>query len=81
MLHCTRLKRLSSDKHSSLLGVFVSYYENVTFRLLPQGPYSQHLIVILTYKWAQYARVLHYTMIKKLSGDKHASLLGAFVGY
>ena len=28
MLHCTRLGRLSRDKHSSLLSLFVCYEEN-----------------------------------------------------
>ncbi len=28
VLYCTRLERLANDKHSSLLGSFVSYKEN-----------------------------------------------------
>ncbi len=39
------------------------------------GWYSQHFI----HKWAQQARVLHYTRLKRLSSDKHSSLLGPYV--
>jgi len=43
--------------------------------------YSRHLILFLTYEWAQYARVLHYTRLEKLAEDKHYSLLGPFMSY
>jgi hypothetical protein len=44
-----------------------------------QGPYSQHLIFFLSYKWAQKARALHDYRLKRLTSDKHSSLLRAFI--
>jgi hypothetical protein len=46
-----------------------------------QGPYSLLLIFFLTYEWAQKARTLHYTKIKRLPSDKHSSLFRAFISY
>ncbi len=37
LLHNSRLKRLTSDKHSNLLGQFLSYEENVVLWILTQG--------------------------------------------
>jgi hypothetical protein len=45
------------------------------------GPYSQHFIFFLTYKWAQYAKLLNYTRLDGLGGDKHSSLLDSFLSY
>jgi hypothetical protein len=42
-------------------------------------PYSQHFIFFITYGRAQLMRVFHYTRLKRLSGDKHFSLMGQFV--
>jgi hypothetical protein len=47
------LKLISCDKHTSLLGAFVSYEENEVLWKLPLGQYSQNFIFFLTYKWAQ----------------------------
>jgi hypothetical protein len=30
------------------------------------GLYSQHFIFFITYEWAQYVRVSHYTRLEKL---------------
>ncbi len=46
-----------------------------------QGPYSQHIVFFLIYDWPQKARALHNTRPKRLIGDKHFSLFGAFVRY
>jgi hypothetical protein len=43
--------------------------------------YSQHFIFIVTYEWAQWVRVLHYTRLKRLAKDKLSSLLDPFVSY
>jgi hypothetical protein len=78
VLHYTRLKRLVSDKHSSLLVTFLSYVKIVLgIHLL--FLYSQLFIFFLTYEWAQYNLVLHYTTLEKLACDKQSSLLGPFV--
>jgi hypothetical protein len=34
------------------------------------GPYSQYFIFFITYEWAQQARALHYTRLKRLPSDK-----------
>jgi hypothetical protein len=35
----------------------------------------------VTCKCAQYARLLHYTELKRLARAKHSSLLGPFISY
>ncbi len=90
MLDCTRLKRLSRDKHSSLLGAFVSYKrmkccEYGSFRLniffiANHWSYSQHSIFFVTYECGK-KLVLDYTWLERLSRDKLSSLVGAFVSY
>jgi hypothetical protein len=44
-------------------------------------PYSQHSNFFITHKWAQKARVLHYTRLIRLGREKYYSLLGPFVSY
>ncbi len=44
-----------------------------------QVPYSKHFIFFITYKWAQWTIVLHYTMLDRLAKDKQFGLLGLFV--
>jgi hypothetical protein len=46
-----------------------------------QGPYSQHSIFCVTYKWVQKARVLHYPRVERLARDENPSLLGPFISY
>jgi hypothetical protein len=46
-----------------------------------QGPYSQHSVFFVTYKWEQKASVLHYIRLERSSRNKYASLLGLFVSY
>ncbi len=46
-----------------------------------QGPYSQHFILFVNYKWAQQARMLHYNTLEMLATDKNASLLVPFIRY
>ncbi len=46
-----------------------------------QGPYSQHSIFFVTYKWVQYAIVAHYISSERLALDKHSSLLGPSIRY
>ncbi len=49
--------------------------------ILSQGPYSQNLPFFLTYKWALYSGVSHYTRLEKLARDEHTSLVYPFVSY
>ncbi len=81
MLHYTRLKRLVRDKHSSLLGPFITYEENKFLQIRTQGQFSEHFFFSVSYKWAQKTTVLHYTRLKRLVRDKHSSLLGPFITY
>ncbi len=53
VLHYTGLKRPSSDKHSSLLGEFLSYKETGELWIQLQGPKAQHFIFLVAYEWAQ----------------------------
>jgi hypothetical protein len=53
-----RVKIKSWDEHSSLLGLFISYEENIVLWIQP-GAYS-HFILFVTYEWAQLGRMLHY---------------------
>ncbi len=46
----------------------------------PLGTFSQPYIIFLTYKWAQEARVLHYTSLEWLVCDKHSYLPCPFKG-
>jgi hypothetical protein len=46
-----------------------------------QGLYSQHFIFYVSHSWAQEARVLRYTGLKRYARDKHSSLLGPIVFY
>jgi len=50
-------------------------------KILPQVPYSQHIIFFMTYKWPKKALVLHYARLERYSIDKQSNLLGQFVGY
>jgi hypothetical protein len=51
-LHYTKQEWLAKDKHSILLGTFVSYKEKVFWRPI-QLPFSQHFIFLLTNEWDQ----------------------------
>jgi hypothetical protein len=42
MLHYAKLKKVSGDKHSSLLGAFVSYKENEVWGIRPLVPILQY---------------------------------------
>jgi hypothetical protein len=53
VLYYISLERLAGEKHSSLLGPFISNEEHKVWRL-----HSQHFI---TYEWAQLFSVLFYT--------------------
>jgi hypothetical protein len=73
--HYTRLERLDRDKHSSLLGPFVSYDEILntapgtvfkTLHKLQMGPICRTV-------------TLH--KVERLAKDKHSSLLSPFVSY
>jgi hypothetical protein len=48
---------------------------------LSTGLHSQHVILFVTYKWAQYARVIHVTRLEILAIDKRSSLMGPFASY
>jgi hypothetical protein len=58
---------------------FVSNEENKVLWKRPQWLYLQSLFFFITCKWAQSARVLHYTRLEKLARDKHSSLVDPFV--
>jgi len=47
---------------------------------VPQVPNSQHIIFLVTYKWAQQVRVLNNSRLEKLAIKKCSGLLGPFVG-
>ncbi len=47
------MERVATDKHPSLLGPYVSYEENKVLFIQSHVQYSQHLILLLTYEWAQ----------------------------
>ncbi len=49
--------------------------------IIPLGLYSQHIIFLITYKLAQYARALHYSRLEFFVWDKHSSFLKPFVSY
>ncbi len=42
---------------------------------------QSNLIFFMTYKWTQYAGVLHYSRVERLARDKHSNLLAPFVNY
>ncbi len=73
VLNNTRLEKLASNKHSSLLGQFLSFGENEALSIRDDGPYSQHFIFFVTYEWAQKAGVLNNTMLEKPASNKHSS--------
>jgi hypothetical protein len=81
VLHCTRLERLAMDKQSSLLVPLVSYKEYKVLWIRHQWLYSQHFIFSVTYEFAQWAWVLHWTRLERLAMDKQSSLLGPLVSY
>jgi hypothetical protein len=39
------------------------------------------LLFSMIYKWAQYARVLHYARLERILKDKHTSILGPYEDY
>jgi len=43
--------------------------------------YTQRVTFFVTYEWAQYARVLHYTRLEELVRNKHSSLWVPFISY
>jgi hypothetical protein len=45
------------------------------------GPQSKPFIFFLNSKWAQKARVLNYTVLRKFTNYKYSSLLGPIVSY
>ncbi len=63
--------------HSSILIPFVSYAENEVLWIRLQGLYPQYFIFFVAYEWAQFARVLHYTKLKRLAWDQQSSLFGS----
>ncbi len=77
----TRLKKLAKDKHSSILRPFMSYEENIVLWIWLDGLYSQQFIFFITFKWAQKARVLHYTRLERLVKEKCSTLLKQFIIY
>ncbi len=46
-----------------------------------QGSNSQHSVIIMSYEWAQKARVLHYSKQKMLTRNKHSSLYNRLARY
>jgi hypothetical protein len=90
VLHFASLKRLALDKYFCLLCPFKSYKENKVLSIWlqekgkkekTQVQYSQCFIFFVTYEWAQYPRVLHYTGLKRLTLGLHFSLLCPFKSY
>ncbi len=79
--HCTGLKRLTRNKQSSLLGLFLSYEEKEVLWMQQIGHNICGLIFFLTYRWVQKARVLNYLRLERFTMDKQFSLLGLFLSY
>ncbi len=48
---------------------------------MAQGLYSQHFILIMTYEWAQEARMFHYYKLDRLARDKHSRVLGPLISF
>jgi len=73
----TMWERLAGDKHSSLLGLFVSSKENK----VNMGPVTEFttLHFLLNVRKGPISQTV--TTLKRLSSDKHSSLLGPFVSY
>ncbi len=62
VLHHTRLERLASEKHSSLLCPLLSYEENKKLKIQSQGRYSQHFIFFLhsSHSLVYWAKCVNY---------------------
>ncbi len=67
--------------HSSLLGPVISYEEDKALQIQLQGPHSQHFILLITFKWAQQARVLLLGKALQPRVMLHNSSLGPFISY
>jgi hypothetical protein len=76
-VHYTGLERLARVKQSCLLSQAVRY-KNCVVNTAPVA-HLQPFSLFVTYKWAHYARTLHYTKLERLARDKQSSLLGQFV--
>ena len=91
LLHYYRLERVTRDKHSSLLGLSISYevtklqYIHFSTRdpktsrinyISMQRPNLQHLN-----PQAQQARVLHYNGLERITREKHSSLYDEVTEY
>jgi hypothetical protein len=75
VIHFTRLVR---DKHSSLLGLFVSYEEHKVLWIQSQDPiHNSSFSSELTWM----GQLLPYSRQEWLARDKHSRLLGLFVSY
>jgi hypothetical protein len=81
VLYYSRLERLARDKHPRFSDQFVRYGENALLLIQSQELYSQHIILNITHKWAQHAKVLHYDKPERLVRDKQSSFWGPFVSY
>ncbi len=81
VLQYTWPERLVTEKHTKLLGPFISNKENSVLRIWLLGLYLHHLIFFVTYEWAQQARVLQYTWPERVASEKHTKLLGPFISY
>ncbi len=56
------------DKHSSLLGSFVSYKNEVLW-IQHEGPFSKHFIFFLTYEWVKWSRIFWNSRLERLAGE------------
>ncbi len=74
------LKGLQWNKHSSLLGPFISY-KKWSVVIIQPGLFSQHFIFFVTYKWPNKLECCITLALKGLKWDKHSSLLGPFISY
>ncbi len=91
------IDRLASDKHSSLLGTYVSNEENEVLWIWQQTNKLEcfsptifsaksriifkTLFFFITYEWAQWARLFAPGKPFQLSVIKHSILLGPLVSY
>ncbi len=77
----TLAETLVSEKHSSLLGPFVSYEENEVLWIRTQRPYFQNFSFFVTEERSRWASEFHHTRAERLVSEKHSSLLSPFVSY
>ncbi len=76
----TRLEKLTSDKHSILLRIFVNYRQKSFITLTP-GANVIKLFSVRDLQIFVLSPTVSWTRLEKLARDKHSVLLRKFVNY